>query len=762
MPPSAAAAPSGGAPPGEASPEPEPQGGGWRKLLLLALIALAVALFFGFGLQRQLTLEALQRAQGGLLAWRQEAPLQSALAYMGLYVVVTALSLPGAAVLTLAGGALFGLGLGTLLVSFASSAGALLAFLLARTLFRDLVQRRFGRQLAPIEAGVQRDGVLYLLTLRLAPVFPFFLVNLLMALTPMRAGSYYLTSQIGMLPGTLVYVNAGTQLAQLQGLGGILSPPLLLSFGLLAAFPWLARAATNRLATWRLYRRWSRPRRFDRNLIVIGAGAAGLVSSYIAATVKARVTLIEADAMGGDCLNTGCVPSKALIASARLAARMRRADRWGLEPVEPRLSVRQVFERVAAKVEAVAPHDSVERYEGLGVEVIRGHARLLDPWTVAIRRHDSPGAGEAEGAGPRKSSHELRLTSRAIVLATGAAPVLPDLPGADQVPLLTSETIWTYLRTCPLERPRLVVLGGGPIGCELSQALAQLGLPVTLVQRSGRLLRREDADVAEEVRRALEADGVQVLTHTQVRGFAADASGAARVEVEHEGQTRTLACDAVLCALGRRARLQGYGLEELGIPTGATITTNAYLQTLYPNIYAAGDVAGPFQFTHTAAHQAWYAAVNALFGGVRRFRADYRVIPRTTFTDPEVATVGLTEAEAAAQQIPVEVTRFPLHELDRAIVESAERGFVKVLTTPGKDTILGTTIVAEHAGELLSEFVLAMRWNLGLGRIFSTVHAYPTFSEANKYAAGVWKKARAPQRLLGWLERYFRWRRGGG
>ncbi|SBO43377.1 FAD-dependent oxidoreductase [Cyanobium sp. NIES-981] len=740
--------PAAESPAGEDTPEPEPQGGLWRKLLLLAAIALAVALFFGFGLQRQLTLEGLQRAQGSLLAWRQAAPLQSSLAYMGLYVVVTALSLPGAAVLTLAGGALFGLGLGTLLVSFASSAGALLAFLLARTLLRDLVQRRFGRQLAPIEAGVKRDGVLYLLTLRLAPVFPFFLVNLLMALTPMRAGSYYLTSQIGMLPGTLVYVNAGTQLAQLQGLGGILSPPLLLSFGLLAAFPWLARAATGRLATWRLYRRWSRPRRFDRNLIVIGAGAAGLVSSYIAATVKARVTLIEAEAMGGDCLNTGCVPSKALIASARLAARMRRADRYGLEPVEPRLSVRQVFERVAAKVEAVAPHDSVERYEGLGVEVVRGHARLLDPWTVAITQ-----------AGPQPQP-ERRLTSRAIVLATGAAPVLPDLPGAEQVPLLTSETIWSWLRTCPLERPRLVVLGGGPIGCELSQALAQLDLPVTLVQRSGRLLRREDADVAEEVRRALEADGVQVLTHTQVVGFAADASGAARVQVEHEGEVRPLACDAVLCALGRRARLQGYGLEELGITTGATVTTNAYLQTLYPNIYAAGDVAGPFQFTHTAAHQAWYAAVNALFGGVRRFRTDYRVIPRTTFTDPEVATVGLTEAEAAARQIAVEVTRFPLHELDRAIVESAERGFVKVLTAPGKDTILGATIVAEHAGELLAEFALAMRWGLGLNRIFSTVHAYPTFTEANKYAAGVWKKARTPQRLLGWLEGYFRWRRG--
>ncbi len=745
---------------GDDTPEPEQSGGRWRKLSLLAAIALVVALFFGFGLQRFLTLEALQQAQGSLQAWRQEAPLQSALTYMAVYVVVTALSLPGAAVLTLAGGALFGLGLGTLLVSFASSAGALLAFLLARTLLRDLVQRRFGRQLAPIEAGVRRDGVLYLLTLRLAPVFPFFLVNLLMALTPMRAGAYYLTSQLGMLPGTLVYVNAGTQLAQLRGLGGILSPPLLLSFALLALFPWLARAATARLAIWRLYRPWSRPRRFDRNLIVIGAGAAGLVTAYIAATVKARVTLIEAEAMGGDCLNTGCVPSKALIASARLAARMRRADRYGLRPAEPSLSVREVLERVAAKVAAVAPHDSVERYEALGVEVLKGHARLVDPWTVAIRSRDG---------------QEQRLSGRSIVLATGAAPVLPDLPGASQVPLLSSETLWTWLRECPLERPRLVVLGGGPIGCELSQALAQLGLPVTLIHRGERLLRKEDADVAEAVRSALEADGVQLLLQTRVLGFAAaslgetaptgsatteNADAAAQVLVEHEGASSMIACDAVLCALGRKARLEGYGLEELAIPTGDTITTNDYLQTLYPNIYAAGDVAGPFQFTHTASHQAWYAAVNALFGSVRRFKTDYRVIPRTTFTDPEVATVGLTEEEASALQIPVEVTRVPLHELDRAIVESAERGFVKVLTAPGKDTILGATIVAEHAGELLAEFVLAMRWGLGLSRIFGTVHAYPTFTEVNKYAAGAWKKARAPQRLLGWLERFHRWRLG--
>ncbi|MEB3322197.1 MAG: FAD-dependent oxidoreductase, partial [Synechococcaceae cyanobacterium] len=660
-----------------------------------------------------------------------------------VYVLVTALSLPGAAVLTLAGGAIFGLGFGTLLVSFASSAGALLAFLLARHLFADPVQRRFGERLEPVAEGVRRDGVLYLLTLRLVPVVPFFLVNLLMALTPMRAGPFYLTSQIGMLPGTVVYVNAGTQLARIRDPAAILSPPVLLSLGLLAAFPWIARAGLEGWKRWRLYRRWRRPDRFDRNLIVIGAGAAGLVAAYVAATLRAAVTLIESRVMGGDCLNTGCVPSKALIASARLASRMRRADRHGLEPVDPAVSIRRVLARVEERIAAVAPHDSVDRYQGLGVEVLHGHARLVDPWTVAIRE------GEGE---------ERRLTARAIVLATGAEPFVPDLPGRDRVPLLTSETIWGWLRSCPVDRPRLAVLGGGPVGCELAQALAQLGLEVTQILRGERLLRREDDDAAALVRQALEADGVRLLTGAHVRGFAAGEGGDARVLVEREGRQERIACDAVLCALGRRPRLEGYGLEELGIPTGATLSTDEHLQTLYPNILAAGDVAGPFQFTHTAGHQGWHAAVNGLFGDLRRLRVDHRVVPRTTFTDPEVASVGLTEAEAAARSVAVEVTRFPLQELDRAIVESAERGFVKVLTPPGRDTILGATIVGEHAGELLAEFVLAMRQRLGLGAIFATMHAYPTWTEAAKSVAGAWRRAHAPARVLALLERFHRWR----
>jgi len=550
---------------------------------------------------------------------------------------------------------------------------------------------------------------------------------------------------LGMLPATLVYVNAGAQLGQLSSLSGLLSPALLGSLALLGLLPWIVKLLLGRWRLWQLYRPWSRPRHFDRNLIVIGAGAAGLGTAYIAATVRAKVTLVERHRMGGDCLNTGCVPSKALISSARLAARLRHADRYGLTPQEPRVELRRVLERVRQKVAAIAPHDSVERYTALGVDVRLGQARLLSPWEVAITAVDGT---------------EAVLTARAIVLATGAAPVIPSLPGIASVRALTSETLWDALAEHPSPRPSLLVLGGGPIGCELAQALAQLGLPVTLLQRNARLLPREDPEVGALLREALERDGVRVHTGCRVERLEPGSAGGVRVLAAVDGHTLCLEADELLCAVGRQARLEGHGLEALGIPTGRTIDTDPHLQTLYPNIYAAGDAAGPWQFTHTAAHQAWYAAVNGLFDPVR-FAVDGRVIPRTTFTDPEVARVGLSEAEAIEQGVAFEVTRFELAELDRAIVESAETGFVTVLTVPGKDRILGVTIVAEQAGELLAEFVLAMRWNLGLGKVMGAIHAYPTLAEANKYAAGAWKKSHAPQRTLALLERFHTWRRGG-
>ncbi|HQP65292.1 MAG TPA: FAD-dependent oxidoreductase [Quisquiliibacterium sp.] len=713
----------------------------WRWVAVAVVVVLAVLLYRHFELGRLLTLDQLKASRDALVGAYQARPVTTLLIYFGVYVLATALSIPGALILTLAGGAMFGLAVGLLVVSFASSLGALLAFLAARYLLRDTVQSRFGRSLAPINEGVRRDGTFYLLTLRLVPVFPFWLINLLMGLTPIGAARFYLVSQIGMLAGTAVYVNAGTQLAAIRTPGDILSAGLLGSFVLLGLFPLVAKAVVGWLQARKQYAGWPRPARFDRNLVVIGAGAGGLVSAYIAAAVKAKVTLVEGHRMGGDCLNFGCVPSKALIRAAKAARQVRKADAFGIVGAGGTVDFAAVMQRVHRVIADIAPHDSVERYTGLGVEVLQGHARITSPWRVDVTLAD----------GSTQS-----LTTRSIVIAAGARPFVPPIPGLDAVGVLTSDTVWGLT-----ELPRrLVVLGGGPIGCELAQSFARLGSAVTQVEMAPRLMGREDPEVSALVEAALKADGVHVLLgHQAVR--AEVVAGEKRLVVRQGAQEIAVPFDVLLCAVGRTARVTGYGLEELGIPLTprGTIETNDHLQTRYPNIYAVGDVAGPFQFTHTAAHQAWYAAVNALFGRFRKFRADYRVVPWTTFTDPEVARVGLSESDAQAQGIPYEVTRYGIDDLDRAIADGTAHGFVKVLTVPGKDRILGVTIVGEHAGDLLAEYVLAMKHGLGLNRILGTIHTYPTLSEANKYAAGEWKRAHAPQTLLKWVARYHAWER---
>jgi pyruvate/2-oxoglutarate dehydrogenase complex dihydrolipoamide dehydrogenase (E3) component/uncharacterized membrane protein YdjX (TVP38/TMEM64 family) len=714
-----------------------------RAALLLLIVAL-VAAFFAFDLQQYLTLESLQARRDEFNALKEQSPwLVTGVAFLG-YVLVTALSLPGALVMTVAMGALFGLLWGTLLVSFASTIGATLAFLASRFVLRDSVQRRFGDKLKTINDGIARDGALYLFTLRMVPLFPFFLINLLLGLTPMKTRTFYWVSQVGMLAGTLVFVNAGTQLAQLESLSGILSPALLFSFALLGVFPMIANKFIQWLQRRRVYAKWKRPARFDRNLIVIGGGAAGLVSAYIAAAVKAKVTLIETHKMGGDCLNYGCVPSKALIKSAKLAQQMRHGEHYGLSATQPEFSFRKVMARVHEVIRTVAPHDSVERYTGLGVEVLQGYARITDPWTVEIKLNDGT---------------MQTLTTRSIVIATGARPFVPPLPGLEEAGYVTSDTLWDEFAKLDEAPKRLVVLGGGPIGCELAQSFVRLGSGVTQIEMAPRIMIREDLEVSELARASLAADGVEVLTdHKAVR---CEKVGERKfIVVEHDGQTRRIEFDQLIAAVGRSARLKGFGLEELGIPVQRTVTTNDYLETLYPNIYAAGDVAGPYQFTHTAAHQAWYAAVNALFGDFKRFKVDYSVIPWATFIEPEVARVGLNEQEAKEKGIAYEVVKFNNEELDRAIADGTAHGFVKVLTVPGKDRILGVTIVGEHAGDLLAEFVLAMKHGLGLNKILGTIHTYPTLAEANKYAAGEWKRAHAPQGVLRWLEKFHAWKRG--
>ncbi len=707
------------------------------KIVLLLVIFVLVISFFAFDLGQYLTLDYLKSQQQSFSEYYQQNRLLTLGLYFLIYVVVTALSLPGAAVMTLAGGALFGFWAALLVVSFASTIGATFAFLVSRFLLRDWVQGKFGDKLKAINEGVEKEGAFYLFSLRLVPIFPFFVINLVMGLTPLKTSLFYIVSQVGMFAGTIVYVNAGTQLGQLESAAGILSPGILFSFVLLGIFPLVAKKILGIFQARKVYAGHEQPQKFDYNLVVVGAGSAGLVSSYIAAAVKAKVALIEKHKMGGDCLNTGCVPSKALIRSAKMLSYAKRAKEFGFKKAEVEFDFAEVMERVEQVVQKVEPHDSIERYTGLGVEVIEGEATITSPWSVKVN-------GQL-------------LTTRSIIIATGARPFVPPIEGLDQVDYLTSDNIWD-LRTLP---EKLVVLGGGPIGSELTQAFARLGSQVTQVEMMPQIMGREDLEVSEYVQQKFVDEGIDVLTgHAAKEVRVVD--GKQLLICEHNGETVEVEFTHLLVAVGRKANITGFGLEELGVQISerGTVSVDPLMATNYPNIFCAGDVAGPYQFTHTASHQAWYASVNALFGQFKSFKVDYRVIPWATFTDAEVARVGLNETEAKEQKIPFEVTRYGIDDLDRAIADSEDHGWVKILTKPGSDKILGVTIVGTHAGDLLAEYVLAMKYNLGLNKILGTIHTYPTLAEMNKMAAGNWKKAHAPEKLLQWVEKFHAWRRG--
>ncbi|MCP9759003.1 pyridine nucleotide-disulfide oxidoreductase [Aquitalea sp. S1-19] len=696
-----------------------------RLVLALALCAL-IAAFFALGGSEWLSLERIHTHLG---QWRSavEAHYFAGVAiYFALYVLATALSLPGATLLTLLGGALFGLAAGTLIISFASTLGATLAFLSARYLLRDSVERRFAKTMRTVNAGISQEGKGYLFGLRLAPLFPFFVVNLVMGLTRMRVSTYAWVSQLGMLPATLVYVNAGEQLGTLQSVSGILSPLMLASFILLAILPLASSALLRRYRKQARLRHWTKPKRFDTNLVVIGGGAAGLVASYIASAAGARVALIEAREMGGDCLNTGCIPSKALIRSARLAHEARHAADYGLSG-SLQAPFSEVMARVKRVIARVAPHDSIERYTALGVECIQGKAQIISPWQVKVG--------------------ERTLNARAIIIATGAAPAIPSIPGLDDCEPLTSETLWS-LSTLP---GHLLVIGGGAIGCEMSQAFARLGSRVTLLEAGAQLLPRDDIDTANSISAALQADGVNVVCHAILHQFS-QANDHKQLSYSQQGQAHTLAFDQVLLATGRKARLSGFGLEQLGLLEDGKLILDDTLATRMPHIFACGDVAGPYQFTHMAAQQGWIAATNAL-QGLRRFKSDHSLVPMAVFTSPEAARIGLNENEAQAQGIAYETTRLDLAELDRAIADEANHGFIKVLTAKGSDRILGVSIVAEHAADMLAEWTLAMKHGLGLKKVLATVHGYPTWMEGNKAVAGLWQQAHTPA----WALRLARW-----
>ena len=707
-----------------------------KKIGLIGVVAAIIALFFYFDLGQYLTLEFVKAQQQQIDAFYAE---NSALAIAGffiIYVVVTAASLPGAAILTLAAGAIFGLITGLIIVSFASSIGASLAFLVSRYLFQESIQKKFGNSLKSVNDGIAKDGAFYLFALRLVPAFPFFVINLVMGLTPIKLKTFYWVSQVGMLAGTIVYVNAGTQLAQIDSPAGILSPGLILSFVLLALLPFIGKKIVAVLNARKALAGFKKPSHFDTNLIVIGGGSAGLVTAYIAAAVKAKVTLIEKHKMGGDCLNTGCVPSKAVIRSAKFMSHISRSAEFGIKKAEAEFDFSDVMERVANVIKKIEHHDSVERFTGLGVDVVQGEARITSPWSVEVD-------GKA-------------INAKNIVVASGARPFVPPIEGIENVQYYTSDNLWE-LR----EKPnKLVVLGGGPIGSELTQAFSRLDISVTQVEMLPRILLREDPEVSELVQNQLVSEGVNVLVNHRAKQFIRNGDQYTLI-ADHEGEDVEIEFDTLIVAVGRAPNTAGFGLEELGVRLNPnkTIETNEFLQSSIPTIYACGDVAGPYQFTHVAAHQAWYASVNSLFGALKQFKTDYRVIPWATFTEPEVARVGLNETEAQEQGVEYEVTTYGIDDLDRAIADSEAHGFVKVLTVPGKDRILGVTIVGEHAGDLIAEYVLAMKHGLGLNKILGTIHIYPTLAEANKFVAGEWKKAHAPEKLLEWVGKFHAWRR---
>ncbi len=706
-----------------------------RRLLLWMLLALALAAWFVFDLGSFTSLEYAQSQLAALQAYTEENFFRAALFYFLVYVACAAFSIPSSLILSLLGGALFGLVWGTVIVSFATSIGATLAFLIARFLLHDWVQNRYGDKLEPINRGIRKDGAFYLFSIRMVPIFPFFLVNLLMALTPIGVGAYYVASQTGMLLITAVLVNAGAELADIDSLSGLISAPVIVSIMLVGLMPLVTRFIVAAMQRRKIARRFGRPREFEVNTVVIGAGSAGLVASLIIAGARARVALVEQHRMGGDCLHTGCVPSKSLIRSGRIKHLFDRAADYGLKNASAEVDFPAMMERIRKIIARIEPHDSPERFTSLGVECVSGKARIESPYLVRV--------GDRE------------ITTRSIILATGTRPLVPPIPGLDRIDYLTSDSIWN-LEEMP---QRLLVIGGGPTGCELSQAFGNLGARVTQMEMAPRILMREDPEISGLLTERFRNQGIKVLAGHKVVEFARDENGD-YVEAEFEGKSARVYFDRVLLALGRKPNVEGFGLEELEVPltAGGAVEVDQYLRTAYPNIYACGDVAGPYQFTHMASHQAWFAAMNALAGPFRR--VNYKAVPLATFTDPEIARVGLSEGEASDRGIDFEVTRYDLDLHDRALTDGENRGFVKVLTPPGKDRILGATIVGHHAAETIGEFTLAMTHGMGLGKIAAAPHIYPTMLEANKVAANAWRKKHMPEQVFPWLERYFRWQRG--
>ncbi|MBY0384912.1 FAD-dependent oxidoreductase, partial [bacterium] len=527
-----------------------------KKIGILVGIVVTAFLFFYFDLHNTLSLEQIQSRYVEFQEFYNQHSILTPALFFATYVIVTGLSLPGAVPLTLLGGALFGLWIGAALVSFASTIGASLAFLGSRYLLKETVEKKFNSFVEPIQKGVQKNGGSYLFSLRLIPVVPFFAINLVSGLTAMPLWKFYAISQIGMLPGTLAYVNAGTQLTQIRSLSGILSLPVIGSLLVLGLLPLVLKTLLSWHKNKKIYRRFKKPAQYQYNLVAIGGGAAGLVTSYIAAAAKAKVALIEKHKMGGDCLNTGCVPSKTLIRTAKFLSDCKKSADLGVEKADVQFHFRDVMSRVQRVIQKIEPHDSVERYTQLGVDCLQGEAKLISPWEIEVN-------GQI-------------LTTKNIVVATGARPFVPPIPGLHNVAPLTSDTLWD-LNELP---KHLLVLGGGAIGLELAQAFLRLGSRVTLIERSSRLLEREDKEVSLWIEQKLRAEGLELLLSTQMTEFKKTDQQKVALCKTPSGE-KEIVFDQVLVAVGRKANTSGFGMETLGVeltPSGA-IQTNDFMQT---------------------------------------------------------------------------------------------------------------------------------------------------------------------------------------
>ena len=711
------------------------------KRIIVFLLIIAAIFFMAdwFDLSQHLTLSQLKHHQLYLHSLVQDFPVQSVVIYFIAYIVMAGLALPGALIFTLAGGALFGLATGVILASFASTLGALASFLVARFFLHDFVQTRYQQRLTVINQKIQQQGATYLLFLRLVPAFPFFMVNLLMALTPISACTYYIVSQIGMLPATFIFVNAGTELAKISSVDDILSIPLLLSLLLLACLPFISKQLAKRVSCWRLYKSWQRPKKFDYHTIVIGGGAAGLVAAYTTQTLQGKVALIEKHQMGGDCLNTGCVPSKSILRTAKFIHDIGQHSNYGVQQAEFKLQFQQVMQRVREKISTIAPKDSIKRYNDMGVDCFQAHAQLLSPWQVEAVSKNS----------------KITISAKNIILAGGATPNVPTIPGLENINYYTSDNIW-HLDHLP---EKLLIIGAGPIGCELGQAFVRLGAEVTMINRNERILTNEDPQAAHALQYALQQDGVKILNNFNPLRIDDNSKNFSLMGEQHN-EILHIAFSHCLIATGRKPSL--FGCEALDIETNShgQVITNDKQQTNYPNIYACGDITSPLQYTHSASHQAWYAAFNALFRPFKQFNCQLNHIPRAIYTDPEVASLGISEQQAIQKNIPHEISYFAMDDVDRAITDEATTGFIKVITRRNNDKILGVCIVGEHSSELIAEFVLAKTHNLGLNKILQTVHLYPTRGEINRLVAGQWrqKKFTAYQRKL--LKLFQNWRLG--